>query len=340
CHIGGNVSTNAGGIRYLRYGSLHGSVLGLEVVLPDGTIVNNLSTLRKDSTGYDIKQLFIGSEGTLGIVTGVSILAAKRPSSVNVAVLGLESYDDVRNTFKSSRGHLCEILSAFEFWDARCMEIVLNHFKMSNPLSEKYPFYALVETSGSNAEHDETKLTSFLELTMEEGLVKDGVLAQDKSQIAKMWTMREGIPESLAHFGATYKYDISIPISKLYQIVPDIKNRLSEAGVYDNNSDSSSMETDKVVKSVNGYGHIGDGNLHLNIVADKFEEKVTNLLEPYIYEWVQNVSGSISAEHGLGIMKPNDLKYTKGPEIISIMKDMKHMFDPKGIMNPYKYLPA
>ncbi|OMJ21907.1 D-lactate dehydrogenase [cytochrome] 2, mitochondrial [Smittium culicis] len=339
CHIGGNVSTNAGGIRYLRYGSLHGSVLGLEVVLPDGTIVNNLSTLRKDSTGYDIKQLFIGAEGTLGIVTGVSILAAKKPSSVNVAVLGLKSYEDVRNTFLSSKQHLCEILSAFEFWDARCMEIVLGHFGMKNPLEGDYPFYALVETSGSNGEHDESKLTSFLELTMESGLVMDGALAQDKTQIAKMWTMREGIPESLAKFGSTYKYDISIPISKLYQIVPDIKNRLEEAGVYSPTSEDSSDGSKHVVKSVNGYGHIGDGNLHLNIVADSFNEKVTDLLEPYIYEWVENVNGSISAEHGLGIMKPSCLKYTKGPEIINTMRLIKDMFDPNGIMNPYKYLP-
>ncbi|OLY84626.1 D-lactate dehydrogenase [cytochrome] 2, mitochondrial [Smittium mucronatum] len=335
CHIGGNVSTNAGGIRYLRYGSLHGSVLGLEVVLPDGTIINNLSTLRKDSTGYDIKQLFIGAEGTIGVVTGVSILTARKPTSVNVAVLGLNSYEDVRKTFLSSKQHLSEILSAFEFWDSRCMDLTLGHFNMKNPLGDKYPFYALIETSGSNAEHDESKLSSFLELTMENELVMDGALAQDKSQIAKMWTMREGIPESLAKFGSTYKYDISIPIAKLYQIVNDIKVRLSDAGVYDAASEGDSHDEKNIVKSVNGYGHIGDGNLHLNIVANSFNDKLTDLLEPYVYEWVQKVEGSISAEHGLGVMKPADLKYTKGPEMIRTMRVIKNLFDPNEVTVEY-----
>ncbi|PVU90976.1 hypothetical protein BB561_004626 [Smittium simulii] len=330
CHIGGNVSTNAGGIRYIRYGSLHGSVLGLEVVLPDGTIINNLSTLRKDSTGYDLKQLFIGAEGTIGIVTGVSILAA---------LLGANSYEDVKSTFRTARTHLCEILSAFEFWDAKCMDITADHFNMSKPLEGNYPFYVLIETSGSNNEHDSEKLNNFIELTMEEGLIQDGVLAQDKSQINKFWVMREGIPESLAKFGATYKYDISIPIAKLYDIVPDIKKRLTEAGVYSEN-ESGTPNSKYPVKSVNGYGHIGDGNLHLNIVADKFDDNVTKHLEPYIYEWVENVAGSISAEHGLGIMKPDCLKYTKGPEMIHNMKVIKNLFDPNGIMNPYKFLPA
>ncbi|OMH81992.1 D-lactate dehydrogenase [cytochrome] 2, mitochondrial [Zancudomyces culisetae] len=331
CHIGGNVSTNAGGIRYLRYGSLHGSVLGLEVVLPDGTIINNLSTLRKDSTGYDIKQLFVGAEGTIGVVTGVSIATARRPTSVNVAVLGVNSYQDVKNTYIQSRKDLCEILSAFEFWDARCMDTVLTGFNTSNPLSGDYPFYVLIETSGSNDEHDEA-----VEKTMENGLVQDGTLAQGKTQISKMWSLREGIPTVLAQTGATYKYDISIPINQLYDIVHDTEVRLENAGIY--KKDAAPSEN-YPVKSVNGYGHIGDGNLHLNIVADKFDDKITDLLEPFVYEWVENVAGSVSAEHGLGIMKPECLKYTKNDQIVSVMRNIKNMFDPNGIMNPYKYLP-
>ncbi|KAJ2340718.1 D-lactate ferricytochrome c oxidoreductase, partial [Coemansia sp. RSA 2618] len=141
CHIGGNVATNAGGIRFLRYGSLHGSVLGLEVVLPDGTVLDGLSTLRKDNTGYDLKQLFIGSEGTLGVITGVSVVTPRRPTAVNVAVLGVPSYANVQQAFKLARQRCGEVLSAYEFWDASCMGAVLKHQALRNPLSSDYPFY-------------------------------------------------------------------------------------------------------------------------------------------------------------------------------------------------------
>ncbi|KAJ1679645.1 D-lactate ferricytochrome c oxidoreductase, partial [Spiromyces aspiralis] len=149
CQIGGNVSTNAGGIRFLRYGSLHGSVLGIEAVLPDGTIIDNLTTLPKDSTGYDMKQLFIGAEGSLGIVTGVSIMTPPKPTATNVAVLGVPDYQSVQKAFRHVRRDLGEILSAFEFWDARCMQTVLGHHQLRNPLSSEFSFYVLVETSGS-----------------------------------------------------------------------------------------------------------------------------------------------------------------------------------------------
>ncbi|KAJ2767034.1 D-lactate ferricytochrome c oxidoreductase, partial [Coemansia nantahalensis] len=222
CHIGGNVATNAGGIRFLRYGSLHGSVLGLEVALPDGTVLDNLSTLRKDNTGYDLKQLFIGSEGTLGVITGVSIATPRRPSAVNVAVLGVPSYAGVQRAFGLARQRCGEVLSAYEFWDASCMGAVLGHQALKHPLAAEYPFYVLIETSGSNKAHDDEKLEGLLEELLETGVVEDGSLAQDASQIRRMWSMREGIPESLGKTGATYKYDISIPIPVLYDVVGDI----------------------------------------------------------------------------------------------------------------------
>lgn len=157
CQLGGNISTNAGGLRVLRYGSLHGSVLGLEVVLPDGTIFDGLSTLRKDNTGYDLKQLFIGAEGTLGIVTGVSIATPQRPSAVNVAMFGLDSFEQVQQMFVKARHVLGEILSAFEFLDQDTFRIVQKHSSrptVRDPFSSAYPFYVVLETSGSNAEHD------------------------------------------------------------------------------------------------------------------------------------------------------------------------------------------
>ncbi|PVU95540.1 hypothetical protein BB561_001750 [Smittium simulii] len=327
CHIGGNISTNAGGIRYLRYGSLHGSVLGLEVVLPDGQILNNLSTLRKDSTGYDLKQIFIGAEGTLGIVTGVSIQTAQRPMHTNVAILGFNSFDDARGTLALAKTHLSEILSAFEFWDDISMNITLDHFKFKNPLSDPYAFYALIETGGSNNTHDQEKIIAFLEHSMDKGFVKDGTLARDKTQAT----------EAIRKFGVLHGYDISIPTSKFYDIVNDVRKRLEDAKVFTNatNGQITANKVDVIV----GYGHIGDGNIHLNLMLKTIDSKVIQLLEPYIYEWVSTVSGSISAEHGLGLVKKDYLKYSKSPEIIQLMKKIKKIYDPNEIMNPYKFLP-
>ncbi|KAG9304945.1 hypothetical protein G9A89_003114 [Geosiphon pyriformis] len=331
CHIGGNVATNAGGLRYLRYGSLHGTVLGLEAVLPDGTILDNLSSLRKDNTGYDLKQLFIGSEGTLGLVTGVSILTPRRPKAVNVALLGTNTFQQVQKAFTNSKEELTEILSAFEFWDIEALRLVKAHSHGTKfPLEGEYPFYILIETSGSNKEHDDEKLEQFLEKLLNTEVVQDGVIAQDISQIKSLWAFREGIPEACSKAGAVYKYDISTPVPVLYQMVEDVKARLIEAEVVGN---------DKPVTNVIGYGHIGDGNLHLNITAKSYDPKVTKLIEPYVYEWTEKHQGSISAEHGLGLMKANYLCYSKSPSMIDLMKKVKKSFDPNGIMNPYKFLP-
>ncbi|PKY22829.1 FAD-binding domain-containing protein [Rhizophagus irregularis] len=333
CHIGGNVATNAGGLRLLRYGSLHGTVLGLEAVLPDGTILDNLSTLRKDNTGYDIKQLFIGSEGTLGVITGVSILTPPKPKAVNVAVLGVSTFQNVQKALVTSKNKLSEILSAFEFWDSDTLKLSKAHNIQGTkfPLEDNYPFYVLVEISGSNKYHDDDKLQNFLEDLLANEIVKDGVVAQDETQMSTLWSLREGIPEACSKAGAVYKYDISIPLSVFYQMAEDMRNRLQSAGVFGE---------DNLVSNVIAYGHVGDGNLHLNIVAKSYDPKVTNLIEPFIYEWTEQHNGSISAEHGLGLMKANYLKYSKSSSMISIMKQIKQSIDPNGIMNPYKFLPT
>ncbi|KAF9981798.1 hypothetical protein BGZ65_003564 [Modicella reniformis] len=332
CHIGGNVSTNAGGLRLLRYGSLHGTVLGLEVVLPDGTILDNLSTLRKDNTGYDLKQLFIGAEGTLGIVTGVSILSPKRSKAINVALLGLNSFDQIQATFKRSKDELSEILSAFEFWDQEAIKLVKEHLVAGakDPLQSTYPFYVLVETSGSNKDHDDYKLNNFLEGLMSDDIVQDGVVAQDTTQIHNLWAIREGIPEACSKAGAVYKYDISMPVPVLYKAVEDMKERLVSKEV---------IGDGKLFTSVIGYGHVGDGNLHLNVAANEFSQEATNLIEPFVFEWAAKHAGSISAEHGLGVSRNNHLHYSKSPTMIQLMIKFKQLIDPNGIMNPYKYLP-
>ncbi|KAI8084787.1 uncharacterized protein BX664DRAFT_300287 [Halteromyces radiatus] len=331
CHIGGNIATNAGGLRLLRYGSLHGTVLGLEVVLPNGTILNNMSTLRKDNTGFDLKQLFIGSEGTIGVITGVSILTPLRSKAVNVALLGLNSFDDVQVAFKQSRMDLSEILSAFEFWDIHSFKMFKKHFNHKEVMAKDYPFYILIETSGSNKDHDDQKLTSYLEQMMINGIAQDGVVAQDQQQMRDLWGIRDGLTEALGKEPAVYKYDISIPVAKIWDCTEDMRYHLQAGGVFG--------QSDSPVIDVVAYGHIGDGNVHLNIVTKDLDSRVSDLIEPYLFEWVAKHQGSISAEHGLGVAKNEFLGYSKSPEMIDLMKTMKTMLDPKGIMNPYKYLP-
>ncbi|XP_063647872.1 D-2-hydroxyglutarate dehydrogenase, mitochondrial isoform X4 [Pan troglodytes] len=348
CHIGGNVATNAGGLRFLRYGSLHGTVLGLEVVLADGTVLDCLTSLRKDNTGYDLKQLFIGSEGTLGIITAVSILCPPKPRAVNVAFLvtcvppacgpgsprparlphpalrtpGCPGFAEVLQTFSTCKGMLGEILSAFEFMDAVCMQLVGRHLHLASPVQES-PFYVLIETSGSNAGHDAEKLGHFLEHVLGSGLVTDGTMATDQRKVKMLWALRERITEALSRDGYVYKYDLSLPVERLYDIVTDLRARLGPHA-----------------KHVVGYGHLGDGNLHLNVTAEAFSPSLLAALEPHVYEWTAGQQGSVSAEHGVGFRKRDVLGYSKPPGALQLMQQLKALLDPKGILNPYKTLPS
>ncbi|XP_068231381.1 D-2-hydroxyglutarate dehydrogenase, mitochondrial [Palaemon carinicauda] len=321
CHIGGNVSTNAGGLRVVRYGGLHGSVLGVEAVLASGEVINCMSAMKKDNTGYDLKHLFIGSEGTLGIVTKVAISCPPRPKAVNLAFLGLQTFEDVLHTFREAKAKLGEILSSCEFIDRSSMECVELNLKLRAPI-DPHPFYMLIETSGSNSDHDEEKLNMFLEESLGSGQVSDGTVATEPSRMLYIWSIRERIAEALIHEGYTYKYDISLPHKDFYRIVENMKDRLG----------------DSVIRCC-GYGHIGDGNLHLNIVSKEFQRDIVNLIEPTVFEWTAEVSGSISAEHGLGFKKRNYMHFSKSSNAIKLMKQMKMLMDPKGILNPYKVLP-
>ncbi|SCZ90789.1 BZ3500_MvSof-1268-A1-R1_Chr1-3g02252 [Microbotryum saponariae] len=341
CHIAGNISTNAGGLRLLRYGSLHGTVLGLEVVLPDekGTVVSvgmpgsKGGALRKDNTGYDIKQLFIGAEGTLGIVTGVSILTPRISDAVNVAVLCVPDFEGVQRVFQETRGRLGEILSAFEFWDQEGLELVLHHTGQKAPF-EGTPeggraFYVLIETSGSNKDHDDEKLGGLLEHLLKKEIVADGVLAQDEAQLLSLWSLRELMPEAAGKLGKVYKYDLSMPVKDMYSLVEEARVRFKEHG----------LDKDGSIKQTIGYGHIGDGNLHLNIVASKWDERIEKIIEPWVYEATAARNGSISAEHGLGLMKAPYVSYSKSDESIALMQQIRKLFDPRQILSPYKYLP-
>ncbi|KAI8477357.1 MAG: hypothetical protein J3K34DRAFT_453004 [Monoraphidium minutum] len=362
CQIGGNVSTNAGGLRLLRYGSLHGSVLGVEAVTAGGRVLDLLGVLRKDNTGYDLKQLFIGAEGTLGIVTAVSIQCAPRPASVQLAFLSCPSFTAVTATLALARRRLGEVLSAVEFLDTASMDLVCAHLPgAANPLqpaggggggeagggsespaaagggdgsgggsggSGGAPFYMLIETHGSCAAHDEAKLEGFLEEAAGGGLVTDGALGASGAQAAAMWRVREGVSEALTRRGPVFKYDLSIPLPHMYDLVEEMRRRTEDLpGV-----------------EVVGYGHVGDGNLHLNISAPKgappaAAAALLGRVEPFVYEWTAARGGSISAEHGLGLMKAECIGYSKPAAAVELMGAVKRLLDPNGILNPYKVLP-
>ncbi|XP_065653303.1 D-2-hydroxyglutarate dehydrogenase, mitochondrial-like isoform X1 [Hydra vulgaris] len=322
CFIGGNVSTNAGGLRFLRYGSLHSSVLGVEAVLADGTILDCLSTLKKDNTGYDLKQLFIGSEGTLGLVTGVSLACPPRPKSVNLALLGINSFEEIQNVYLAAKSMLGEILSAFEFFDQSCALSVHENLKLRIPIPE-FPFYVLVETSGSNFEHDTEKLNTFLDYIMDKKIVLDGTLATEPSKIKELWEIRENIAVALLLDGdGCFKYDISLPVNSLYNIVNILKEKFSNR-----------------TKRIVGYGHFGDGNLHLNVVAPTYDKELLSQIEPIIFEYTALHKGSISAEHGIGFKKSKHMHYSRSNGAITLMRNLKNLMDPKGILNPYKVIP-
>jgi D-2-hydroxyglutarate dehydrogenase len=291
--------------------------------------VDNLSTLRKDNTGYDVKQLLIGAEGTLGVVTKVAILAARKPKCQSVALLGCASYTHVLQAMQKARADLQEIVSAVEFLDRGAMDLVLKHLPGArDPLPSVHPFYMLIETSGSDEGHDSEKLSGFLEQALENNLILDGTVAQDHAQARSLWKLREGIAEALAKDGpAVYKYDVSLPVAGMYDLVEQIQQRLKQA----------IAEGD--AKGVVGYGHLGDGNLHLNVSAARFTPRVLALLEPYIFEQTSAVRGSVSAEHGLGLAKAQYIAMSKSKEMIELMRQIKTVFDPQGILNPYKVLP-
>ncbi|KAG8733435.1 hypothetical protein FRC11_006236 [Ceratobasidium sp. 423] len=339
CQIGGNVSTNAGGLRVLRYGSLHGSVLGLEIVLPNGEILDQLSTMRKDNTGYDLKQLFIGAEGTLGVVTAVSIQCPPAPRAQQNLVLALPSYNQLPEVFKLAKTHLSEVLSAFELFDRESYELVCHHTgKRGLDESEigNSECFVLIETSGGRAEHDEEKLSSLLEILYDTAsspspLINSGVLSQSADQFFSLWSLREGVPEAAGKTGKVYKYDISVPVREFMNITNVVRNRLQEKGLYRSGPNSR-------VSHVMGYGHVGDGNLHINVVADAYTPEIEAALEPFVFEVVQSHKGSISAEHGLGLQKTQHLHYSKGQISRDWMRKVKLLFDDKGIMNPGKVI--
>lgn len=302
CMIGGNVATNAGGLRYIRYGSMNGNVLGLEAVIPSGEILSDLKALRKDNTGLNLKQLFIGSEGILGVITKVALLLAPKPSSVHVAFLGCTSYEKVVKALTLAKNSLGEILSAFEFIDSPSMEIILKQTpRTRKPLTSPHNFYILIETSGSHFESDKAKMEHFLESAVESDLISDGVVAQDTSQSENFWRIREGGLLALRKEAVElHQFDFSLRIPEMYNFVEVVREKVGNAG------------------RVTAYGHVGDGNLHLYVLGDG-KNNLENVIYPFLYEEIKRRNGSISAEHGIGLFKQGLIGYTKSETNIKYM---------------------
>ena len=346
CQIGGNVSTNAGGSYYYRYGSLHATVLGLEVVLPNGSILNlgyEPTCHLKDNTGYDLKHLFIGAEGTLGIITNVAILCPRLPPSKAAAFLACEDYASVCKTLDLAKSELGEILAAFEFMDEHVLNMVQQQQQQQSstsgvlPLDRIYPYSILVETHGSNEDHDQEKMQAFVEKAMAEGMVVDGALAQNLGQVEQFWATREACNPSVASQGYVYKYDVSLAVDEFSDFADEVRSSLQQQL-----SSTSPTASTTAPPIVTNWGHVMDGNLHLNVVVPGVFERDNDLyqrIENVVVDGIIQRSGSISAEHGLGQYKNKHMTRIKDPATLATMGAVKDLFDPNGIMNPGKYLP-
>ena len=325
CRIGGNVSTNAGGINVLRYGMTRELVLGLEVVLPDGTIWNGLSTLRKDNRGIDLKQLFIGAEGTLGIITAVSVKLYPNPEHVETALLGLNSLDDAIKLYRRARRECCDLMSAFEFMPPLAFTLAMEAIPdLKMPIAADYPAYVLMEISGSGLVDTADLMGRFLEGVMEDGLVLDGTIASSQAQSKALWLFREGMNEGQAMRGAHMRTDISVPLSDLAAFVAE-----AEAELAARLPDCTAVS----------YGHVGDGNVHLNVLppdASSGAERDAFIYQSKVIvnEVLDRYNGSISAEHGIGRLKRADFEERLSPIQRDMIEKLKLAFDPNKRMNP------
>ena len=325
CRIGGNVSTNAGGINVLRYGMTRELVLGLEVVLPDGSLFEGLSTLRKDNRGIDLKQIFVGAEGTLGIITKVSVKLTPNPDQVATALLGLSSLDDAVTLFRRARRDCCDLMSAFEFMPPLAFVLAREAIPdLAMPIDGGYPAYVLMEISGSGLVDIDDLMGRFLEGVMEDGLVVDGVIAASVTQARNLWLFREGMNEGQAKRGSHMRTDISVKLSQLADFVRD-----AEQAVTDALPDCISVS----------YGHVGDGNVHLNVLPPAGLSADERRARIYAAKNVVNVvvdryDGSMSAEHGIGRLKRADFEARLPETRRALLTAVKHAIDPSLTMNP------
>ena len=327
CQIGGNLSTNAGGVQVLRYGNARELVLGLEVVLPDGEVWNGLRGLRKDNTGYDLKQLFIGAEGTLGIITAAVVKLFPLPQSTATAWLAIASPQAAIGLLNGLQAAFGAMLTACELVSDISLGMVLKHIPGAQAPLEKSPWYLLVELSGSGEEAAlRDALATFLEPALENGEISDAVLAQSVDQAKRLWNLRESISEAQKIEGFSIKHDISVPVSRIPEFLERAGSALQHAwpGI-------------RIV----AFGHVGDGNLHYNQSKPEAGENAAFIAaQPQVNEMVHDIvhqlGGSISAEHGIGQLKREEILRYKSPLEMQMMRTIKQAFDPRGLMNPGK----
>jgi len=321
--VGGNIATNAGGVKVIRYGMTRRWVLGLEVVLADGTVLELGGALEKDNTGVDLRQLFIGSEGILGVVTEATLKLTRSPDRLDVFLFAVSNLTRVLGLFERARSGPFE-LSAFELFTDPCMARLRRHRGLAPPFDQPSSHYVLVEVEAG----DRAALDDWLEGVVADDLVDDGVLAQSGDQARELWALREGISESLSATGHPHKNDVALPLAALGDFVDSLEAVFSER--------YPGWE-------ICLFGHIGDGNLHVNVmkpddmpVADFLEQ--THRADEALFDLVRTHRGSISAEHGIGLLKKPFLSYTRSREEIATMRAMKAALDPKGILNPGKVI--
>jgi FAD/FMN-containing dehydrogenase len=330
CTIGGNVATNAGGTHVLRYGMTRALVLGLEVVLPGGVMLEMLRTLPKDNSGYDLKQVFIGSEGTLGVVTAASLKLFPKPEVAVTAFAAVPSPGAALELLGQMQHATSGMLSAFELIPRIALEFVTRHIDGTrDPLSAPSPWYVLMEATGGRHANLNASFEDGMASAITDGLVTDAVVASSHAQAAALWKLRESISESQKREGASIKHDISVPVAA----IPDFIAKATPAVL-------AVMPGARPVS----FGHLGDGNIHFNFNSAQAGDDPAFLaqwdeVQQVVHDIVKGFGGSISAEHGIGAMKVASLPRYKSHEELDAMRALKHAFDPKNILNPGKTVP-
>ena len=324
CQIGGNLSTNAGGINVIRYGTARQQVLGLEVVLADGTIIDGLRSLRKDTAGYDLKQLFVGSEGTLGIITAACLRLYPHPGETATAMIALPRAEDAVTLLGEFRVSLADRIEAFELISKRALEFVQRHIPGAKiPVELGGDWYLLIEVALGN---DQELLDRALETSLQTGLVLDAVVAKNAAEAETLWRMRHSISEAQKFEGPSIKHDIAVPIGSMQRFLTRCEDKLTN------------LEPD--AKPVI-FGHVGDGNLHYNLtvskeIADDLDRATR--ITTTIYDLVAELEGSFSAEHGIGARKREHLERYRGNAEVDLMRRLKTALDPLDTLNPGKVI--
>ncbi len=323
--VGGNISTNAGGVKVIHYGMTRNWVLGLQVVTMDGTVLELNGALEKNNTGMDLRQMFIGTEGTLGVITEATLKLVRVPRELNVFFFALTDIAAVFRLFLEAR-QAPFTLMAFETLTHNCLEIVCDHLKLKKPFDSNSGAYALVEFERPVSDSGREDLDRWLESLFEKQLVTDGVLAQSKREARELWSLREMIGEALFTAGLVHKNDIALPIAELKKFIDEMYQMYSQQ--------YSTME-------VYLFGHLGDGNLHVNTMKPDSMDQVEFLrqakkVDHDLFTLVKKFNGSVSAEHGIGLLKKDALAFSRTPQEIEIFRQFKHIFDPQGLLNPGK----